>query len=258
MTHLGPYELNKVHLGDCIELMRALPDKCVDLTVTSPPYNAMTRVRGNGYCKRGEPDSYLEKYDGGYRDELPIEEYYQWQKKFLEEALRVTRNQVFYIIQLLSGNKAAVLKLIGQFHDRIKEVIVWDKVRSEPAISEQVLNSEFEFILVLSTTDPIQRRFWNGQFKRGELKNVWRIGKQYNNEHSEHGATFPRKLSDMIVMNFSGPAEVVLDPFIGTGTTGISAIRHGRRFLGFEIDPRWCELANKRIEAAKAQGVLAL
>lgn len=74
----------------------------------------------------------------------------------------------------------------------------------------------------------------------------------------KHPTQKPVALMKWIIDKYTTPDAIILDPFSGSGTTGVACIETGRNFLGFEIDPRWCDLANKRIEAAKAQTTLAL
>ena len=77
-----------------------------------------------------------------------MQEYFEWQKKCITEMIRVSSDYVFYNIQMLTGNKVALFKLFGYFAENIKEVLIWDKMYAEPAISSGVLNSQFEYIII--------------------------------------------------------------------------------------------------------------
>jgi len=234
-------------LGDCLERMKEIPDGSVDLTVTSPPYNMNLRIRNGKYCSRQIVKELSTKYKS-FDDNLPMDEYFNFNKKVLTECLRVS-DLVFYNVQLLTGNKPALFKLMGEFHNKIKEFIVWDKVNAQPAIGKNVLNSQFEVLLVLQNSKPESRAFDTGQFKRGTISNLWDIkrGKKYS---KDHGASFPLDLVDKIISNFSAPQSTVLDPFLGVGTTGVAAKNLNRKFIGIEMDEEYFNTAKDRIENA--------
>ena len=234
--------------GDCLQILKQLPDRRVDLVVTSPPYNMNLRIRNGVYCSRQIVKELSTKYEN-FADNMPMEEYYEWNKNILTELLRVS-DTVFYVVQFLTGNKPALFRLIGQFANSIKEIIIWDKINAQPAIGAGVLNSQFEVVLILSNDAPESRKFANAQFARGTLSNVWNIkrGKKIN---KNHGAVFPEELVENIIANFSRAGDVILDPFMGTGTTGAVAIREGRKFLGIELDPDYFQFAKDRINGSR-------
>lgn len=231
--------------GDCRELLKDLKDQSVDLVVTSPPYNMNLRIRNGKYCSRQIVKGISTKY-ANYADNLPMEEYFKFNDEVIAELLRVS-DLVFYNVQFLTGNKPALFKLIGKYADNLKEFIVWDKVNAQPAIGNGVMNSRFEVLLVFQNSKPESRRFEQAQFERGTLENLWAI-KRGRKVNKQHGAVFPEELADRIICNFSKPGQVVLDPFMGTGTTGVSALKNSRRFIGFELDEGYYNDACGRIE----------
>ena len=242
--------LNKIHHADCLEFMKQLPDKCIDLVVTSPPYNYMLRVHSGKYTKRGEP--HKNKYTSNLTDSLTIDEYFEFQKKTIYELLRITKKEVFYNIQLLSGNKPALLRLFGEFAYKIKEVLIWDKVTTEPAIGYGCANSAYEFIIVFCD-DAINRQFLSPQFKRGTFDNILRIGKQQNNELTSHKATFPLQLPKVILKNFAMAEDLILDCFSGSGTTALACHDLGLDFICIEKDADYHKASVERLEQHKRQ-----
>ena len=234
--------------GDCLELMKDIPDKSVDLVFTSPPYNMNLRIRNGKYCSRQIVKEISTKYRN-FDDNLPMEEYYAFNKKAISELLRVS-DLVFYNVQFLTGNKRALFKLIGEFNEKLKEIIVWDKINAQPAIGQNVMNSQFEVILVFDDNNSISRSFKQASFERGTLSNVWGIkrGKKYS---ANHGATFPVELAEKVIANFCVKGGVVLDPFMGLGTTAIACLNTNRNFIGIEIDDEYFELAKQRISEAQ-------
>jgi site-specific DNA-methyltransferase (adenine-specific) len=235
-----------LRLGDCLDILPSIPENSVDLVVTSPPYNINLRIRGNNYCRRTKGElGPCNKYSE-FSDDLPINKYYEFQRDVIIKCMQLAK-QVFYIIQPLTGNKEALFRLIGNFNKTIKEIIVWDKKHAEPAIMRNVLNSEYEFIIVFDKRTARQRLFDNATFNRGELSNVFRIGK--SNERVEgHSATFPQELIKKIILNFTKQGDTILDPFMGSGTTGVACKELGRNFIGIEISKEYFEIAKRRID----------
>lgn len=224
--------INLIH-GDCLERMKKIPDGSVDLVLTSPPYNMNLRIRNGKYCSRQIVKELSTKYKS-YSDNMPMDDYFEFNKSVLSECLRVS-DLVFYNVQFLTGNKPALFRLIGEFSEKIKEFIVWDKVNAQPAIGEGVLNSQFEVLLVLQNSKPESRKFDSSQFKRGTISNHWSI-KRGKKTHKEHGAVFPIELAEKVIKNFSSKGGVILDPFMGTGTTGMACKNLDRSFIGIELD----------------------
>jgi len=237
-------ELNKVYNECCLQTMANMPDGEVDLVVTSPPYNMRLRVRNGKYTSREKSDHFSKKY-AHFSDDMPIEVFYENHKAILTELLRVSKI-VFYNIQIVTGSKQAFFKLIGDFSEYIKDVIVWHKGEGQPAMHPDVLNASHEFILILEADKKNGRAITNSYFDRGKLSNVWTITNK-RQDTDGHGAAFPLKLAEMIVMNFSKTGDLVYDPFGGTGTTAIAAHKNERKWILSEITEEYSTAAEKRI-----------
>jgi len=216
------------------------------LVITSPPYNMNLRIRNGEYCSRQIVEEFSTKYKG-FSDNLPIEEFYKTHKKILEELLRVS-NLVFYNFQIVTGSKRAFFKLIGEFSDYLKDIVVWNKKVGQPAMHDNVLNSQYELLLIFDTENAISRMFDDDicNFGRGRLDNVWDITKEKSAK--EHGATFPIELPKRIIRNFSRENDLVYDPFLGTGTTAMAAKSYGRHYIGSEISEEYFKIAERNIE----------
>tara|TARA_R100000935_G_scaffold4565_5_gene10851 strand:+ start:1909 stop:2655 length:747 start_codon:yes stop_codon:yes gene_type:complete len=244
--------MNVLYNADCLSTMDSLISEGVraNLMFTSPPYNMNLRIRKGKYCSRQIVKEFTTKY-ASFDDNLPIDDYFQFNKDVIDRALELS-DLVFYNVQFLTGNKPALFKLIGHFHLQIKEFIIWDKVNGQPAIGEGVLNSQFEVLLVLSKDNAISRKFDGANFDRGTLSNLWSI-KRGKKIHKSHGATFPIELANKIVDNFSKVGDVVIDPFMGTGTTGVACKSLSRDFIGIEIDQDYYDIATNRINKESEQ-----
>lgn len=237
--------INEIFNESCLSTLARLPDERVDLVITSPPYNMNLRIRDGKYCSRQITKEFSTKYDG-FSDNMPIEEYFDFHLRVIKELLRVAP-VVFYNVQIVTGSKRAVFKLLGELNEYVKDIIVWDKENAQPAMSEGVLNRQYELIIVFAKRDAISRKFNYCNFERGTLNDVWRIkrGKKVTNLH---GATFPEELVEKILTNFSRERDVVYDPFMGTGTTAVVCKKMNRCFIGSEIIISYVEVAKERLQ----------
>ena len=241
--------LNQIYNESCLETLKRIPDNFVNVVITSPPYNMNLRIRKGEYCSRQIVKEISTKYDG-FSDNMPIEEYNRFHTEVLRELLRVS-NLVFYNIQIVTGSKRSIFKMIGEFSENLKDIIVWDKKHAEPSIQAQVLNRRSELILVFEKDYPISRQFRSAVFNRGTLSDIWQIGKNRNKKKTDdksHGASFPEELVATILNNFSKTNDVIYDPFMGTGTTAVVAKKLNRRFIGSEILKDYCKTAQKRLK----------
>lgn len=246
-----------LYLGDFFDVAAQLPDDAADITVTSPPYNMNLRISKTAKGYRHHSRQVVKELSTKYReydDNLPLEDYLDFNRRALRECLRISP-LVVYNIQFLTGNKSALFKLIGEFADEIKEVIIWDKVNAQPAIGEGVLNSQFEVLLILDRNDAPTRRFVRPFFERGTLSNVWQV-KRGGKKHKDHGAVFPDELIRTVLKNFSAVGDTVFDPFMGVGTAGIVARAMDRSFIGVEIDPHYFKYAQNRVAPDRGNCVI--
>ncbi|MCH3923440.1 MAG: site-specific DNA-methyltransferase [Bacteroidales bacterium] len=237
---------NIIYNENCFDTLKRMEDDSVDIVITSPPYNMNLRIRNGQYCSRQIVKEFSTKYNE-FSDNIPIEEYYEFHSKVIEELLRVS-NIIFYNIQIVTGSKRAFFKIIGKFADQIKDVVVWDKCTAQPAMAKNVLNRQYELIIIFDKTNAISRQFKKCNFGRGTLNDVWHIKRERKTANANHGATFPEALVETILENFSNPNDIVYDPFMGTGTTAIVSKRMNRRWIGSEISKDYIKLSNERLK----------
>lgn len=232
---------NMIINGDCLEVMRTLPDKCIDIIITSPPYNLLNST-GNGLKKNTNcgkwknaaiKDGYKE-----YDDNMPYDEYVEWQRKCVSEMYRLIKDDgaIFY------NNKNRVQA--GLLQDRreivsdlpLRQIITWKR---SGAIN-------FNAGYFLPTTEQIYL-ICNKSFKlrKGANKytDVWEIKQEM---HNPHPAPFPEELIDRIINSTEG--DIILDPFGGSGTTAVSCLKDNRKFILIEKSKYYCEMAKQRIE----------
>jgi len=232
--------INNVICGNAVDIMKQLPDASIDLIVTSPPYN-LKNSTGNGMKDgRGGKWSNAELINGysHYNDNLPHNEYVKWQKECLKEMLRLIpeNGAIFY------NHKWRVQAgLLQDRHDivsdfPVRQIIIW-KRKGGINFNAGYFLPTYEVIYLI--TKP--------QFKLAQKANahgdIWEFGQEYKNKHP---APFPVALIERIISSTN--AELILDPFMGSGTTAIAAKKLGRNFIGIDISPEYCEMALQRVE----------
>jgi len=234
-----------IYNEDCIKTLKRMEDNSVDCVITSPPYNMNLRIRNGKYCSRQIVKELSTKYDG-FSDNLPIEEYYEFHSSVMRELLRVSK-VVFYNIQIVTGSKRSIFKMIGKFNENLKDIIVWDKGVAQPAMQKQVLNRRTELILVFESDYPISRQFRYANFERGTLSDIWEI-KRGKKISKDHGAVFPEELVEKIIENFTKEGDVIYDPFMGTGTTAVVSKKMNRKYIGSELSKSYIEVSEQRLK----------
>lgn len=232
---------NQIVCGDCLEVMRDLPSASIDLVVTSPPYN-LKNSTGNGMkagTKTGAwANNPLQNGYAGHSDEMPHDEYVDWQRNCLLEAMRLLKDDgaIFY------NHKRRVQGGLMQDRDDIleglpvRQIIVWKRAGGFN-FNPGYFVPTYEVIYLI--TKP--------KFKLAKGKNgygdVWEFPQEMKNSHP---APFPLALPYRCIESTN--AEVVLDPFSGSGTTALAAKQLDRKYIGIDISPEYCELARNRVK----------
>jgi len=237
--------LNKIICGDCLTIMKQLPDKCVDLIVTSPPYN-LKNSTGNGMKDgRGGKWSNAALINGyaTYNDNMPYDEYCEWQKKCLQEMMRLLKDDgaIFYNHKwrVQNGLIQDRREIISEFP--VRQIIIW---RRKGGIN---FNAGY-FLPTYEVIYLIAKKNFKLAPKASRYGDVWEFMQEQKNSHP---APFPVALIDRIVSSTN--AQVILDPFMGSGTTAVVAQGLKRNFIGIELSQEYCEMAEKRLEKNRIQ-----
>ena len=238
--------LNEIICGDCLSVMKELPDESIDLFITSPPYN-LKNSTGNGMkhnTKSGKWAKAALRY--GYSDHndcMPHEEYVAWQRACLTEMYRLLKNDgaIFYNHKWRVQNG-----LLQNRHDivagfPVRQIIIWRRKGGFNFNSGYFLPT-YEVIYMI--TKPKFQLASNAN----SIEDVWEFTQEMNNSHP---APFPIDLIKRIISSTN--AQVVFDPFMGSGTTAIAAIDLNRNYIGTEISKIYCESAENRILQHKAK-----
>lgn len=213
----------KLMQGDCLELMKEIPDGSVDLVLTDPPYgmNFQSHRRKNVYAKISN-DSNLD-----------------WLDKFIEECERIMKDNTA-IYMFCSWHNVDKFKAAFDKRFRLKNIIVWCKNNHGSGDLKAAYAPRYEFVLYGHKG----RR----TFEEKRYDDVLFFDKTGNKIHPTEK---PTDLLELFIRNSSKSAETVLDPFMGGGSTGVACVNTGRHFIGIELDKNYFEIAQKRIEEAE-------
>lgn len=238
----GMLELNKVHNMDVLEGLRQIDDNSIDIIITSPPYN---KAGLNGKCKGAKWNKTID-YGGDFNiDNKPEDVYQDWQLEILKECYRVLKKDglMFY------NHKNRIVKgkgyiispyewlLKSEFY--IRQEIIWNRKSGPNQESSRYIPSYENIYVLTKDKNTIFKRKKDAEHRT----DVWTINPD---RHNEHPAPFPIDIPRNILHNIDVEEDrkkdiVVLDPFMGSGTTARAAIEKGYNYIGIEIVPEYIE-----------------
>lgn len=259
-------------LGDCLEVLsdrpvrtKLVPEKKgsdvlvekmipyidrneVEVTVTSPPYNLCKRYSNYEHSKTST--NMTKKYEKWYDDDLPEWQYQGEQQAVIHALMRVTRSSIFYNHKVrFAWHARNIFRTDSNLHHPMHWLhkfpiwceIIWDRCG--------IGNPSNRYHIQEERIYQIQRpKKWDN--KDLKLTNIWKIPPSRNQGHV---CTFPEKLVENCILPTTEVGDTILDPYMGSGTTAVVAIKHGRRFIGIEKDPEYFDLCCKNIEKAEKE-----
>ena len=247
---------NIIYNQDCLEGMKQIDDKSIDCIVTSPPY-----------WKGFEYEAYFNSY----------KQYLDWCVLWLKECKRVLKpNGTFWLnvindseitIRAFEMMEIATRQLMFKLHD----TVIWYRYNQQPANTNRQLTNQCEYIFMLRHTSANisldKAAAYNKNphiFKTKNVGNVWEIpfnsgakavkgfGRKETKSRYGHSG-FPLELAETCILLSTEKEAIVLDPFIGSGTTAIACINTERKFIGFELNPTYHQIAEERIKNYKLE-----
>jgi modification methylase len=251
-----PVPLENTLLHGSAENMKELPDGSVHLMITSPPYNVSKE----------------------YDDDLSLQEYLQLLKNAFTETHRVLVNGGRACINVANLGRKPYLPLSDYISQMMIDTgfnmrgeIIWNKAGSAApstawgswqSAANPILRDVHEYILVFSKGDYKREKgtkentISKEQFMEW-TKSIWTMNAE-SARRIGHPAPFPEELPNRLIQLYSFTNDIILDPFIGSGTTAISALKTGRKYIGYDINQDYLNLANRRIESYRLQSNLSL
>lgn len=223
---LGSLELNRIYQLEVLEGLKLIPDETLDICVTDPPY--LMNYRSNRRVKKEKFD-YI-KNDKNSHDLI---------KEFLELlAVKMKNNTSVYMF--CSWHHIDFFKAEFEKHFKLKNIIIWNKNNHGSGDLKGAYAPKHEFILYGHKGRSL--------FRNKRIPDVINCPKIASGKLT-HPTEKPTDLLDIFINNNSDEGDIVFDGFAGTGSTCLSALNNKRRFIAFELEPDYIEIANQRIES---------
>ena len=235
--------MNKIEIkkGDCFKLLKKLDDVSVDMIFADPPYNMSGKK--NQTVKSGKMTTL---YKGSWD---VIEDIHEYNSEWLSECIRVLKDDGTIWISGTLHNHPSVgvtLKALGLW---IINDVIWYKRNAPPLLSKTRLAPSTELIWIASKSKKYFFDYDLGKILNGgkQMRNMWEINAQRH--LTEHPTEKPENLLERIILLGSKAGDTILDPFSGSGTTGLVAKRLNRNYIGLEIDEKYVKISKDRIKS---------
>ena len=239
LFEIGEHRLLCGDSTDSDSVAKLMNGEKANMAFTSPPYNA-----GKSESLSGNTHTTDNKYNE-YNDNQKQSDYLQLLIGFTNNAI-LNSEYLICNIQSLAGNKIALIEYLHNYKENFIDVAIWDKGHGAPAMAENVMTSAWEYMFFISSKENASRAIPNGNF-RGTVPNIYRGTPNRNNEFSNvHAATFPIDLPEWAIQ-FTKQGDIVLDQFLGTGTTMVASHQLNRKCYGMELDPKYCQVIRDRM-----------
>lgn len=228
--------INNVILGDCYEVIKSIPDKSIDLIVTDPPYEIDTI---------GSKENNISKTFANCNKQISyISEGIDL--KILEEYMRIMKKPNIYIW----CNKKQILEYLKFFVEKHKcsfEIMTWCKTNPTPLCGGNYLIDK-EFCLYFRKNVKLNTKYETAFTYWIETKN------KMDKDKFEHPTIKPVHILNNLILNSSNENDIILDTFVGSGSTLVSAKNLNRRYIGIELNPKWHKVAVDRLNNIQANG----
>ncbi len=232
--------INTIQLGDCYELIKNIPDKSIDLIVTDPPYELETE--GSKKNNISKTFANCNSQIKGISEGIDL--------KILDEYMRIMKKPNIYIW----CNKKQILEYLKYFTEKYDcsfEIMTWCKTNPTPLCGGNYLIDK-EFCLYFRKGIKLNTKFETAF-------TYWITSKNKNDKDNfEHPTIKPLNIIKTLIENSSKENDIVLDTFVGSGTTCLAAKETGRRYIGMEIDKEYWKIANNRINGIEASGQMTI
>ena len=244
--------INAIKEGNCIELMSDMPQECVDLVITDPPFAIDFKATPQNYNRKG--DRVIEGYN-----EIASSDYPAFTLGWLSAASRVLKETGSMYIFSGWNHLKDLLIAIDECDLTMVNHIIW-KYQFGVVTKRKYVTSHYHCLFVCKNDK--KRRFYpycrfgqdaktenGGSAHYRDKEDVWEIKREYWKGAEKTPTKLPSELVEKIIDYSSKPGDIVFDPFLGSGQVAVVSKMKHRKYIGFEIVPAYCNLARKRLES---------
>ena len=247
--------VNQILTGDCLEILPSLPDRAFDCCIADPPFN-MSREKGLGWAF----SSHITMQEGW--DIFTKDEYSQFTLDWVSEILRVVKpNGNIFVFGSFHSIFTLGFILQNIFDRRIITQIVWYKPNAQPNITCRMFTESTEFIIWAVNNERKKAKNWTFNYhamkamnNNKQMRNMWEIPltKPSERRYGKHPTQKPLAVVERLILAGTNADDLILDPFAGSGTTGIGAQKHNRKWVMIEKEESHNQIARKRIDELAA------
>jgi site-specific DNA-methyltransferase (adenine-specific) len=238
--YLGNFLIDQIYCGDALDLMKDIPSETIDLVITDPPFAIDFKAKRSNYNRTQE--RVLEGYN-----EIPKEEYYAFTYKWMSEVKRILKETGSMFVFSGWTNLKDILNAIDDVGFVTINHIIW-KYQFGVFTRRRFVTSHYHILFVAKRED---------KYKFNKIEHypedVWVIKREYWTGKVKTPTKLPLALVKKIILYASDEGDIVLDPFIGSGTVAVAAKMLGRHYLGFEIVPQYCQFAKERLSKISSE-----
>lgn len=239
-------EPDNIYLGDCLELLPNIPDKSIDMILTDPPYNLPE-------C------SVITRNGGKYGPSKTINTNFKWDNDeinyiWIKECYRILKDFGTLIIFYDKKKLQSIIEYGETLGFYLRDICGWHKTNPVPQVRKVKWASALELFIIMTKSKGKHTFNWELGYKHNIIVSPICMG----NERTKHEAQKPVKVFQEIIEYWSNKNNLILDPFLGSGTTAVACIRTNRRYIGIEIDQTYFKIAAKRIALENQQLKLEL
>jgi site-specific DNA-methyltransferase (adenine-specific) len=235
---LGPFISDNIYQGDALELMTRVPSEVIDLIVTDPPFAIDFRAKRLNYNREGS--NVMEGYV-----EVPVDEYATFTYTWLKEAFRVLTNSGSLYVFSGWNRLQDILDSLDRAGFHTVNHIIW-KYQFGVFTRRKFVTSHYHILFVVKNP-----RDYTFNKMEHYPEDVWVINREYWKGKRKTPTKLPPDLVKKILLYSSNQGDLVLDPFLGSGTVAVVSKELGRHFLGFEIVEEYYDFASGRILATE-------
>src|SRR5512136_1388573 len=227
---LGAFDYDTIYLGDALQLMPAIPDAVVDLIITDPPFAIDFKAEKENYNRTSS------RVMQGYREILESD-YSEFTHRWMTDAARVLAPDGSMYVFSGWNHLKDILEGLDEAGFTTVNHLIW-KYQFGVFTKKKYVTSHYHILFVVK--NPKQYTFNKVDHYP---EDVWVINREYWKGRKKTPTKLPSELVKRILSYSSNPGDLVLDPFLGSGTVAVVAQEEGRRFLGFEVVPEYCAFA---------------
>ena len=260
-------KINTIYNGDCVEILnKKINERSIDLIFADPPYN----LSGNGLKWKGNKTGGDWYMVDAHWDKMTAPEYVQFTRQWIGACDRVLKDTGSFYISCSYHNIGEVMTVLKQLRFKINNVITWHKTNAMPNMTRRVFTHSTEFIVwavkgrgwvfnyeKVKEINPERQK--NGKIK--QMRDVWELPLVQGDERLRgddgralHPTQKPEEILRRIILASANKGDIILDPFLGSGTTACVAKQCGCQWVGIEKDNEYATLARKRVGRTRKKG----